>query len=324
LDSRVGQSSRHADANHVLSFFPDSGFVQITSVPRGTYVNCGYPDTSRENYLANYRPLAGREKYLEKLGQLSKCGSIDYYIEFGFSQAIRLLELMGFKDNAVQMLRVLRSRKSFGASDYQRCYNQGQFIRQMILSQIHKADGVSGDILLRGALMLVETNLPFSEAKAVISALRKTEFPRSTDDVSIMLRPKFSSRINVFDFTSDSVRENLYRYIAATSPLEDSSVTDRQINNAEKISKRIVMNLNNTMARAAEKAKQPQLVIRLLRPILEQRIWNQITDRQKRNDMREKFFALLCEAYLTNGDTLIYHRTRSIEESEIALDDIIQ
>ncbi|MFA6572265.1 MAG: hypothetical protein WCT77_13645, partial [Bacteroidota bacterium] len=188
IDSRLGSGCPHADANHLLNIWLDSGKIEIISVPRGTFADAGFDDTTGLNYLANVRANRSRKTYLKTISEITGTKKIDYYVEFGFSQAIGLIELLGFKNNSVQMLRMLRSRKAFGIGDFQRAYNQGQFIRQMILSHFNDIKGLPGDALIFGAIHLVDTDLKFETAKEIIRILREKGFPRSPNDCIVRLK----------------------------------------------------------------------------------------------------------------------------------------
>lgn len=200
IDSRLGVEQAHADANHVLRIWLDQGRIEIISVPRGTYADAGFSSSSL-NIIANYRARKGRAAYLRKLAEMTGVGKIDYYVEVGFSQAMGIFELLGFKGSAATTLHVLRTRKAFGIGDHQRCYNQAQFIRQMILKHFPRSEGVLDALALRGALALAQTNLPYNVAQGIIAALRAKGFPRSERDVRIELRPR-RFRVKDFDFRS--------------------------------------------------------------------------------------------------------------------------
>ena len=41
IDSRLGSNLKHADANHLVNIFFDTGFIEIISMPRGHISRCG-------------------------------------------------------------------------------------------------------------------------------------------------------------------------------------------------------------------------------------------------------------------------------------------
>ncbi len=69
VDARLGSGVLHADANHLLNIWTETGYIDIMSIPRGTLSNAGLADSSNQNYLANVRAVRGRDKYLEAVKQ---------------------------------------------------------------------------------------------------------------------------------------------------------------------------------------------------------------------------------------------------------------
>lgn len=157
VDARMGEGGGRADANHLVRFFLDSGCVEIISIPRGTAADAGFPDTSTFNMLANVRTARGQSGYFKAVAEIAGVPKVDYWVEFGFSQALGLLELIGYRDNASSTLRVLRSRKAYATGDYQRTYNQGQFIRQALLRTFDKTDDFLGQLAMRAAINRLES-----------------------------------------------------------------------------------------------------------------------------------------------------------------------
>ena len=150
VDARMGTASKRADANHILSIVPDSGYIEIISIPRDTPADAGMKD-STQNKLTIVHAMRGTKAYLQEAGRIAKVGPVKFWIQLGFSQAMGIIELLGQRDSK-STLQVLRSRKGLGGDDYQRCFNQGQYIRQMILRHFTKADGLLGEILIRGEI----------------------------------------------------------------------------------------------------------------------------------------------------------------------------
>ena len=143
IDSRLGEKTARADANHLVRFFLDSGQVEVISVPRSTYADAKFTDP-RGQLIGNVRLTLGRDRYMKEIKRVTEVNKIDFFVEFGFSQAMGIIEIMGYKDNASNALRVIRSRKVYAAGDKQRSYNQGQFIRQAILRSFDYTDDLIG------------------------------------------------------------------------------------------------------------------------------------------------------------------------------------
>jgi anionic cell wall polymer biosynthesis LytR-Cps2A-Psr (LCP) family protein len=296
LDTRMGSGCNHADANHLLRISLDSGTISLISVPRGTFVKTGYRDTSGLNYLANTRAGKGRERYLKELAKICSIPKVDYYVEFGFSQALGLLEILGFKGNSVQTLRLLRSRQAFGLGDYQRSYNQGEFIRQMILGKYKTITEMPGDLAIRAGLLLVDTDLTYGIIKNIINKLNKSGFPKSESDVTHYLKPKMKYEFRNFDFLSKTSRDSLYRLVLRTA--KNLEIDDGGKNNNGRINRRVMRKLNSIIGRAErDSLKFPQYVISRLEKVYTQRTWYQIEDTNLRYSVMKKVCNLLISAY---------------------------
>lgn len=313
IDARLNSTCIHADANHLITFWMDSGLIEITSIPRGTFADAGLPDSLMQNYLANVRACKGRTAYMNDVTKIAGIDKIDYYVEFGFSQAIGLLELLGFQDRAVSTLRVLRSRKSFKRGDYQRSYNQGQFIRQVLLKFFNKVSGPTGDLVLYGALSLVDTDLNMDILKYIISQYKAKGFPHSAKDVVLRLKPAYSD-LEHYNFIDDRQFNNIHNYVVKNSP-KDSNFY-REKTNAE-VSDRMAKQIASILYQALKASKRnPDRVIKLLEIPFKQRIYLQVTDVNKRNYFRATFKDLLYKAYTAKGDTYNAKRVKYIVETE--------
>lgn len=290
VDSRLGDPMGHADANHLLRFWLDSGCVEIISIPRDTYYDAGFEDSTGLNKLTNVRANRGRTTYLKAVCEIVGVPKIDYYVEFGFSQAIGLLELLGYKENATGTLRVLRSRQAYSAGDFQRVYNQGQFIRQAMLRNFERTDGFLGEVAIRAALLLVETNMSYSDADNILSALRNRGFGDDNSKVWVRLKPAVISKMKVYDFDEENVNEINKQISHKIHRLGLDSVQITE----ETYEKKLVKLLDRA---SADSAKSPSSVVRLLKRPYDQRAWLQITDREQRALYRSRLCGLLANAY---------------------------
>lgn len=309
VDSRLGDPMGHADANHLVRFFLDSGCIEIISIPRDTPFDAGFEDSTGLNKLTNVRANRGRQAYLKAVTEITGCQRIEYYIEFGFSQAIGLLELLGYKDNAASTLRVLRSRQAYRSGDFQRSYNQGQFIRQAVLKHFDKTDDIVGDIALRAALALVETNLSYDACQQIFEAMRAKGFPRDPSNVWVRLKPSVIAKFTMYDFSAENVNEinREIDYKIHRLGLDSIAVTSETY-------ERRLSNLVNKAA--ADSAKTPGSVVRLLRRAYEQRAWMQVSDRQKRMAYRDRMCGMLIVSYDRMKNTQASQQIRSYLEIE--------
>ncbi|MEM4261070.1 MAG: hypothetical protein QXG00_07550 [Candidatus Woesearchaeota archaeon] len=288
LDSRLGTVGNHADANHVISILLDSGIIEITSVPRDTYVDIQMTDTI-QNKLTIVRAVKGRERYLKELATIAGYDKIHYYCEVGFSQVMGILRLLGYRDPA-STLQVLRSRTGLGGDDYQRCYNQGQFIRQMILKHFNKTSGALGEVIIRGALAFVETNLSYDVLKSIVNSLAQKGFPRNEYDITLKVRPPIRIKYKIYDLSDQKVINGLVKKIENFNQHRGDTAKSPNIN----VSARLWNAIHSAIR---DSAKNPQKVITSLSKYYEQRAWQQVNNDSDRNTIREQFLILLYNAY---------------------------
>lgn len=299
VDSRAGERVEHADANHVITVWLDSGWVDITSIPRDTPCDAGFAGKSRLNNLTNLRARKGRDAYLREVAAIAGLDTIEYYIDLGFSQARGVLELLGFKKNSADALRVLRSRRIFASGDFQRSFNQGQFMRQMLLKQFGRLEGISGNLLMRAGLYMVGTNLTVDDAERIAEELRAKGFPRSLNDVTVCIRPAYYAKMAVFDFSDSTAFGGLVRKMNEKIPDDEKGGSENVIDSTMI---RFHAGLVHMIAKAAaDSAKLPVRVIANLRRPFEQRIWWQIADQNERSRIRRELGVLLAGAYNRTG-----------------------
>jgi anionic cell wall polymer biosynthesis LytR-Cps2A-Psr (LCP) family protein len=289
LDSRLGALSNHADANHVVSILIDSGKIEIISVPRDTPADAGLHDSTGQNKLTVVRAVRGREFYLQELARIAQIDKIHYYIEVGFSQVIGLLDFFGFKDSK-STLQVLRSRKGLGGDDYQRCYNQAQFIRQMILKHYDEINnGFFADVLIRGGLALLTTNLNNNAVKFIIGKLNASGFPKSPNDITIKIRPPLPIKFKIYDLSNEDVINKLKTKIEHFN---------KQNNEIDSIKVNVFARLDRvTKSASQDTLKRPKRAIQILKPYYEQRAWLQIENQELREEIRTRFEKILISSY---------------------------
>jgi len=290
IDSRLGQKSARADANHIVRFFLDSGCIEIISIPRGTFAMIRKGDTSGGNIIANVRSIFGQERYIREITKIAKVKSIDYYIEFGFSQAMGIIELLGYKDNAASTLRVLRSRKAFTTGDHQRSYNQGQFIRQAILKVFDQTDDLVGKVGIRAALALANTNLSYDATNYLLDEVRKHGFSSMGHErIWVRMKPNYLSQMKHLNFDSANVEQL------------ESGIEKRvkgMLEGDRKTPEGYAKRLQNLVKKAAvDSAKNPARVINALAFPFQQKAWMQVKDKQERVQLRNRICTLLIDAF---------------------------
>ncbi|MFP4527765.1 MAG: hypothetical protein ACLFQX_04380 [Candidatus Kapaibacterium sp.] len=294
VDSRLGQRYKHADANHVLSILIDSAKIEITAIPRDTPADAGLPDTSDQNKLTIVRAAKGREAYLAEVARIAELDRIHYYVEVGFSQAMGILEWLGFRESG-SALQVLRSRRGLGGDDFQRSYNQAQFIRQAILGHFDKFTGIMGEVFIRGGLALVDTDLSVDRVRSIVYNLGQRGFPRSPEDIYIRVRPPMPIKFKVYDFSNPEVVASLSNKIEGFNKKDTShNFSSGRENPAAGI-------LYRRIAEAERDTARPLQVINRLSTLFDQKAWLQVQDHDKRRDIRNKLSNLLINAYIRKG-----------------------
>lgn len=292
VDSRMGEHTEHADANHVITVWLDSGRVTIASIPRDTPCDAGY-ENQKYNILANVRARKGRDAYVREVAAIAGLDTIEYYVDLGFSQARGVLELLGFRGNSSNALKVLRSRHAFATGDYQRCYNQGQFIRQMLLKRFEDFDGMTGALLLRAGLLLVNTNVTMDVLSEIHSALQQRGFPQNADAVALSIQPAHYATMAVFNFGDSTVLGSLLNKVnrkaqklGVCSAASDSAMAKFRQQVDARIEKA-----------SADSARRPRRVVQLLQRPFEQRVWWQFASPSERAEIRLALGTLLADAY---------------------------
>jgi anionic cell wall polymer biosynthesis LytR-Cps2A-Psr (LCP) family protein len=293
VDARIGTSTKHADANHIVSVMLDSGKIEIISIPRDTPADAGFADSNAQNKLTIVHANRGIKAYLTEAAKIANIGKIDYYVEFGFSQAMGIIELLGHKDSK-STLQVLRSRQGLGGDDFQRCYNQGQFIRQNILRNFDRADGFFGEVFIRGGLLLVETNLTAENIKTLFNQLKDKGFPRDSSAITVRVRPTIGTKFKVYDFsdaaTIDLLKNKIERYNTLRNKKDTSYANSPPPNVTPQLLKAI------SIARR-DSVRSPKQVIRRLTTYFDQHAWLQVPDKKQREQIRSDFETLLSDAW---------------------------
>jgi len=309
VDSRLGTGFKHADANHVISFLVDQGKVEITAIPRDTRCDAMQED-SLQNKLTVLYPARGRQAYFKEVARIAGLDNIHYFVEVGFSQARGILELLGFK-NSGSALQILRSRSALGGDDYQRCYNQAQFLRQMLLKHFDKLTGFFSEVLIRGGLAIVETNMSYESVANILDKLKAKGFPQSPDDVVIRIRPPIDIKYKVFDFSDETIVTNLSKKVDGY--FSKNSGTVSEINPNRRATNLLFGKIKNAVA---DSSRFPDRVINNLKTLFNQRAWLQVDDKVLRDTIRERFGVLLYNAYMKKKDPAKANEVRNVVESE--------
>ena len=309
IDSRLGEKTARADANHLVRFFLDSGVAEVISVPRSTYADAKFTDP-RGQLIGNVRLTLGRERYMKEIRRVTEVKKIDFFVEFGFSQAMGIIEIMGYKENASNALRVIRSRKVYAAGDKQRSYNQGQFIRQAILRTFDYTDDIMGQLGIRAALALSTTNLSYDAATYILDEMRAHGFSSNTPDrIWVRMMPKSNYRLKVFDYDSSN--------IATIESAIESKVKYIVGKNDRKQPEYYANILRGLLTLVEKDTNRPERVIDSLAHPFRQKSWIQIQNINERIALRDKLCYMLVNAYTKKGKTAeAYEIVKYIEQED--------
>jgi len=302
IDSRIGVRDARADAIHLFTINPDSGIVEIMSIPRDTYCDLGYPDTTTFNIVANAR-AAGYNGFLNHIERLTHRGSIEYYIEVGFSQALGVLEILGYEDPH-KTLQFLRTRKTLAMGDIQRSHNQARFMADNLKSKFNLLTGSTGDLFLMAGLQFVTTNLTKETCQGLIYNLQKVGFPNHRPD-AVRLRLLSASKIRLKEMIADK------------ATIESTLSRNKRVLGSDSIGiADVATRLRKINRLALADSNRPVQVVNRLSRIHQQRGWIQIRDVRARKGIRDTLSLALERAYQKLGKTQEAQNVRHAREAE--------
>lgn len=299
VDTRLGKSSARADAIHLLCVDLDEASIEIVSIPRGTIV----PPVEKGIIISHVRQWKGRNGLMQCVSKCTGKGTISYFVEVGLSQAMGILELLGYA-NPVSELQSLRQRKGYQFGDIERSYAQARFIRKTLLRHFELLTGVTGDLLLTAGLSLVETNLTKDICQGVIYALKEQGFPRSEEAVAIDLRSRFEKRI-VAKTKGEADGERELRRKEMLLQEQAQSIVQRKIRSA--------------LHHASMHVDAPSRVVADLGKIYEQRGWLQIQNHEIRKMLRDSLLHTLQRALVSQGKKIESQKMERTASEEDAL-----
>ena len=154
-----------------------------------------------------------------------------------------------------------------------------------------KTDDILGQLAMRAALVLVETNLTYDMTQYLLKELRMHGFSSAASDRAwVRMKPEMISRFQVFSFDSANVNQ----LDAQIAKRVDHTIPDSVAKHAADYEQRLASIVERA---AADSAKKPVLVISTLSRPFSQRAWLQIQDKRRRVQMRDRICGLLINAY---------------------------
>jgi hypothetical protein len=176
---------------------------------------------------------------------------------------------------------------------------------------------LSGGILVRGGLMMVETNITSDVASDIIDALEEKNFGSDPNAVTVRLVPAFPAKLKIYDFTKQETFTQLQGKIERFNKTRDPLATDF----ATPIGKyNPLPAINQALAYGQRNVeKNPKAVISRLKTLFDQRAWLQVPDGKERQTIREQFLELLPKAYERIQKTGEAEKVRSIITAEMEI-----
>lgn len=288
IDSRLSARHARADALHLVTVNPDSAVVEIMSIPRDTYVDLGYPDTTTFNIIANAK-TTDNHWLMRKVTEVAKRGPVNYFVEVGFSQAMGIMEILGYRD-PVKTLQFLRTRRTLPGGDIQRAHNQALFMRQNLIDKFPLLTGATGDMIITAGLNFLTTNLSKDFCLGLVYSLKQRGFPdHRPDAVRLRMLPGNNIRLRQMVADSATIHNTLARVENRVG--ESNGAPD------------VASYLRRVYTRAMKDSTHPGKIVYRLRRLNEQHAWLQVQDAQARGGIRDTLTSLLVFAYRQLGQT---------------------
>lgn len=281
VDSRLGNRFKLADANHIISILVDSSKIEIISLPRDTKVDFEEKDTAAPKIIARAYSKLNKRNYLNLLALESGFDKIHYWVEIGFSEAMGIIEYLGYK-NPASTLQILRDRKSFKAGDFQRNYNQANFIKKQIVSSQKSFDRKFISILLKTFVAVSNSNLDSEKILEIYDNFKQADF--TEDDISINVKTESKFHYKDYDFNDNKVV---------------TALTENYSN--KRIDFDIYKNLDSILTLCEIDTNKPSKIIRRLERLFHQKAWLQIPELHYRQKLRTRFKEALSFAYSLKG-----------------------
>ncbi|MCZ7556291.1 MAG: hypothetical protein M5R41_07820 [Bacteroidia bacterium] len=275
-DNRIGERRGRADALQLISIDIDTRSLTIMGIPRGTPTDLGY-DSAAWNILANVLPLRGREALLRRVAHLTGRDSIRYWMEFGFSDAMGVLEILGYRDPD-RDVRMLRRREGYRYGDHTRSYVQASFIGNSLRRVLPLLGEAMGELVISQGLQIVKSNLNIEQCHGLALLLR---------DAGVAERPELI-HVRVLS----PYDRHLARDARGAGPIRSQIPAARV--NAER---RIAL----LLARAARATEGD--AVQLLWTPFQQHVWLQVPDQRRRRTVRDEMAGRLITALSVLGRT---------------------
>lgn len=189
MDSRLGQTNGHCDAIQMFTIDRKKQRINITAVPRGTYVplpGSGYKPT--DYYVSNSCGLVSLEYGIAQIEKILGL-TADYLVIVGFSTTKGILREMDLP--ATETLQWLRNRQAYAIGEPQRARNHSTFLRSMILRYSKGADSSLNKALEYLIYKMIKTDLSFNQASSLAQTIIDMNLVQRPQNVNLYMRPAY-------------------------------------------------------------------------------------------------------------------------------------
>ena len=188
LDARVGQNNGHCDAIQLISVDNNTGNIDITAVPRGTYspLPPGKGTIPLDYYVSNACSLGGLEYGIEQIEKILGVKA-DYLVVVGFSEALGILRYLHLP--TTETLQWLRNRQAYAIGEPQRAHNHSTFIKQMLVRFVPTENTKLDTVLEYIIYKLIKTDLSFTQSQKILNAIITMDIANHPEKIKLSIRP---------------------------------------------------------------------------------------------------------------------------------------
>ena len=190
LDGRAGQQAKNCDAIQFIEINKNTQTMNITAIPRGTYVPLppGHY-LPGDYYVSNACRLIGIEYGIEQMEFI--LGEKTYYVIFiGFSQALGLLKTLQLP--STETLRWLRHRQGYAIGEPQRAHNHSTFLKYLLTKFTPLKTSSTQMIWQYPLYKMTQTDLSFAQTRTLVSTISDMELGDHPEKIQLWMKPSYA------------------------------------------------------------------------------------------------------------------------------------
>lgn len=198
LDKRTGQENGHCDAIQLVTIDNNTGIINITAVPRGTYSSLppGKGTTSSDYYVSNACGLGGLDYGIDQIEKIIGVKA-DYLVVVNFSETLGILR--DLKLPTTETLQWLRNRHGYAIGEPQRAHNHSAFIKQMMIKFVPTKKSKIDTALQYIMYKSINTDLSFEQVQKIIDAITVMDVVDHPEKIQLSMRPMYLVQVIQYD-----------------------------------------------------------------------------------------------------------------------------